>query len=429
MLTGARRRMLVRAASMMLLHLAPTITAGRSPRTAPMDAHEAAASEYRPQGATHFAPAAGDIFVPVVGDGIHATHNQTAERARRRQRKLALLNAQWRGGSTLAEQLIFSTTLAPPFLLDEPAKAMWIDPNNHLISTVNLDALRCDFSKFNHTLLLSWQHWRGEFTRQRKLLNYRSFDEMRRRCFTAGNGGHVRGVKTIRMTGELELFSKNCMRERADTGANYSCVLIQLVRHPLSTLRSERNSARLPQARGVKNPTVIAPGGEGAWIDARSGNMSSFCDPLLKDLQHALALQRRRRRLLSKGKSVDHLPQVLILKYDDLLRRPLEVVREAHEMLQVYTSTPKLTAFVKAHLDPNYTVHTVGTAGLPVDAPVVSMANLSASGKGVVHKVRKRLKTEFGTVRPPRRCEIMQSMDAWPSCAELLRLLHPLYLC
>ena len=53
--------------------------------------------------------------------------------------------------------------------------------------SVNFDALRCDFSKFNHTLLLSWQHWRGEFTRQRKLLNYKSFDDMRRRCFTAGN--------------------------------------------------------------------------------------------------------------------------------------------------------------------------------------------------------------------------------------------------
>ena len=40
-------------------------------------------------------------------------------------KKFALLNAQWRGGSTLAEQLIFSTTGASPFLLDEPAKAIW----------------------------------------------------------------------------------------------------------------------------------------------------------------------------------------------------------------------------------------------------------------------------------------------------------------
>ena len=38
--------------------------------------------------------------------------------------------------------------------------------------------------------------------------------------------------------------------------------------------------------------------------------------------------------------------QVYILKYDDVLRRPLEVVKEVHHMLGVYTSTPKLTAFV-----------------------------------------------------------------------------------
>lgn len=38
---------------------------------------------------------------------------------------LALLNAAWRGGSTLAEQLFFSTMATPPFLLDEPANARW----------------------------------------------------------------------------------------------------------------------------------------------------------------------------------------------------------------------------------------------------------------------------------------------------------------
>ena len=91
--------------------------------------------------------------------------------------------------------------------------------------------------------------------------------------------------------------------------------------------------------------------------------------------------------------------QVLLLKYDQLLRQPLDVVREAHSLLNVFTSQPKLTAFVKAHLDPNYTVATVAAAGLPVDAPVVDMKNVSG-GRVVVHKLRKRLKTEFGTVRP-----------------------------
>ena len=90
---------------------------------------------------------------------------------------------------------------------------------------------------------------------------------------------------------------------------------------------------------------------------------------------------------------------MLLLKYDQLLRQPLDVVREAHSLLNVFTSQPKLTAFVKAHLDPNYTVATVAAAGLPVDAPVVDMKNVSG-GRVVVHKLRKRLKTEFGTVRP-----------------------------
>lgn len=78
----------------------------------------------------------------------------------------------------------------------------------------------------------------------------------------------------------------------------------------------------------MKNPTLIAPGGEAAWLDTRSGNMSSFCAPLLKDLNFALSLQRRRQRLEARGKPSKHVPQVYVLKYDDLLRRPLEVVKE-----------------------------------------------------------------------------------------------------
>ena len=108
----------------------------------------------------------------------------------------------------------------------------------------------------------------------------------------------MRAVKTIRMQGDLEDVSKQCMRERADTGANFTCLLIQLVRHPLSTLKSERHSSRLPQARGVKNPTLVAPGGSGAWMDSRSGNMSAFCEPILKDLKVAQQLKRRKVRAL-----------------------------------------------------------------------------------------------------------------------------------
>ena len=79
---------------------------------------------------------------------------------------LVLLNAQWRGGSTLAEQLIFENTLLPPFLLDEPAMARWDDNKGHSVAAANLGALQCDFELFNTSHLLVWEHWRGVYTRQ-----------------------------------------------------------------------------------------------------------------------------------------------------------------------------------------------------------------------------------------------------------------------
>ena len=119
--------------------------------------------------------------------------------------------------------------------------------------------------------------------------------------------------------------------------------------------------------------------------------MTAFCEPILKDLKLMLRLRQRKQRLLRKGATelAAAVPDVMILRYDDLLRRPLEVVREAHSLLGTYTSQPKLTAFVKAHLDPNYTINT----GAVTNVPVVSMANVTG-GKTVVHKLRKRLKTE-----------------------------------
>ena len=59
---------------------------------------------------------------------------------------------------------------------------------------------------------------------------------------------------------------------------------------------------------------------------------------------------------------------------------------------------------------------------------MVTMSNVSG-GKQVVHRLRKRLKTEFGTVRPPRTCEQLQPMTEWPVCAEMMQMLYPLYMC
>ena len=92
---------------------------------------------------------------------------------------LALLNAQWRGGSTLAEQLLFTTTIQEPFLLDEPARAKWVE---HDAASATYNALRCAFHQYNHSALLAWQHWRGEFAKMRRLLNFGAFGELQRRC-------------------------------------------------------------------------------------------------------------------------------------------------------------------------------------------------------------------------------------------------------
>lgn len=161
---------------------------------------------------------------------------------------LALLNAQWRGGSTLAEQLLFTTTIQEPFLLDEPARAKWVE---HDAASATYNALRCAFHQYNHSALLAWQHWRGEFAKMRRLLNFGAFGELQRRCRTAGGaGGHVRAVKAIRMVGDLHKVARECESRRRE--GNYSCVFIQLVRHPLATLRSEVASAGVPRVAAWK---------------------------------------------------------------------------------------------------------------------------------------------------------------------------------
>ena len=123
------------------------------------------------------------------------------------------------------------------------SNAAWLCPKKKIhhsvasscVCRVNFDALRCDFSKFNHTLLLSWQHWRGEFTRQRKLLNYRTFEELRRRCFTAGNVRRGRKRPSIVCPSEPTPLSANLNQPHRRNGSHV-CVSATHVRclHVLS---------------------------------------------------------------------------------------------------------------------------------------------------------------------------------------------------
>ena len=74
---------------------------------------------------------------------------------------LALLNAQWRGGSTVAEQLLFTTIASKSlFLLDEPAMKLLVRAEKRSKSSMAqalFEALRCDFHQYNRSGLVSWQ--------------------------------------------------------------------------------------------------------------------------------------------------------------------------------------------------------------------------------------------------------------------------------
>ena len=101
------------------------------------------------------------------------------------------------------------------------------------------------------------------------------------------------------------------------------------------------------------------------------------------------------------------------MRYDEVLRRPEAVAREAHGLLRAFTSEAKLSTFIRGHLAPNYTSNGGALSTL-----------LNSSGK-----LRKRLKFEFGTGSRPRACNTLQPMLEWPVCAELVRLMNPLYVC
>ena len=111
---------------------------------------------------------------------------------------------------------------------------------------------------------------------------------------------------------------------------------------------------------------------------------------------------------------------------------------ETGAVLGVSAATGSLTAFLSAnsfwllntdqcdsqgHCEGS---HRAGIGG--VTAPIVAMSRVRGN-RTLTHRLRSRMKTEFGTVRPARKCEKLDPMDGWPACAELIRITHPLYLC
>ena len=343
---------------------------------------------------------------------------------------LALLNAVWRGGSTLAEQLLFSTTSIPPFLLDEPANARL---PQHSAATSNLRALRCDFSEHNVTHLLGWEYWRGKYSHQEHALTYGSLADLKQRCHgRAGwsRGSHVRAVKTIRMSGQLASFAAACRAVASgEPRLNVSCVLVQLVRHPLTTQRSQRPFAQQAPSRSHSRDDFAAAPLSNAPIDG-----DALCRPILEDVTTAQALQEERTRLeaaaaadASARAALAALPRVVLVKYDEVVRAPEATARSVHAQLRARTSPTKLARFLLGHLslDRSQLSAQLRRHAPPPTPPPPPSPRPSPS---YVSKGRNK-SSAFGTVRRPRACESTDAMLQWPACAELVRTLHPLYVC
>ena len=66
-------------------------------------------------------------------------------------------------------------------------------------------------------------------------------------------------------------------------------------------------------------------GGPQAWLQQRHRNLSAFCEPILRDVKVAMALQHRAEELarprpglsaLGRARALEALPKVVPLKYD-----------------------------------------------------------------------------------------------------------------
>eukprot|EP00310_Coccolithus_braarudii_P018909 CAMPEP_0183334600 /NCGR_PEP_ID=MMETSP0164_2-20130417/3167_1 /TAXON_ID=221442 /ORGANISM="Coccolithus pelagicus ssp braarudi, Strain PLY182g" /LENGTH=532 /DNA_ID=CAMNT_0025503779 /DNA_START=48 /DNA_END=1643 /DNA_ORIENTATION=+ len=354
-------------------------------------------------------------------------------------RTLVLLNAQWRGGSTIAEQLLFTTTNATSFVLDEPAAKLFRQKNATATATALFEALRCDFHQYNHTSLVKWQHWRGEFTEQKESLHHASFDAMRRKC--RSTRVQLRAIKTIRANGGLGRIANECLNQGSrGRHADFSCVLIELVRHPMATARSELSSHRLDlqtrSARLLRNPRQAREANLTKQKDveaqrdrlalAKGASLDSLCEAMLKDIKAVYGHQRRLERL-SLRKPVDSWERQLqqlrtvVLRYDEIVADPAAVARRMHALMQVRTDEDRLSKFVLDHFG----------------AEELSEKQLAVGHKAKVsqRKVAEhldpadRLRTlhAFATRRKWRKCSELDAMAEWPTCAQLVDTLTPFF--
>lgn len=305
--------------------------------------------------------------------------------------------------------------------------------------------MRCDFSQHNASHLLAWQEVRGAFSDQRRALTFGSLAELKQRCHgRAGwsRGSSVRAVKTIRMKGQLASFAEAC-RELAGSQPrlNVSCVIVQLVRHPLTTQQSQRpfQQATSSASRNHnRNDFAAAP-------PSNATDALADCRLVLQDVRAAQALQAERKQLeeaaLASGSAAAFaalaaLPRVTLVKYDEVVSAPEATARAVHAMLRARTGPTKLAGFLLGHMRLNRSLLSAelrrlqGRHASPPPLPPAPGRSPSPSSQGSAESPRGTVpRSAFSTVRQPRACEATDAMAQWPACAELVRRLHPLYVC
>ena len=282
-----------------------------------------------------------------------------------------LLSGEWRGGSTLAEALIFTTCKEAQslFLLDEPAftatalalrhTEVFSDELRSRVAAVNAEALGCHFHHFNHSALLSWTEDRANVSGLHEL-KFSSLVELNRACRT--RSASWRAVKTIRMVGSLSSFMDHRL-----VRASQSRVVL-LIRHPLAIIRSRAAILRTSSKRTDLDP-------------------ASVCTLMVQDVKTLHAMERRISA--TRGQRLVHL-----LRYSDLINEPIRTVHDLHTHLRLHTERSSLLAFIAKHM-----------GGTPGD------------------------QTAYSLGRAHRTCRNETRMDHVPSCSTLLALVHPLLDC
>lgn len=323
-----------------------------------------------------------------------------------------LMNAQWRGGSTVTEQLLFTTSMERLFILDEPAFAvsavMRASALSHLrilpeemrptIAAANADALDCDFARYNKSALAQWQRSRGQLSGLPALQQASSsFKKLVHLC--RKQRPELRALKTIRMIGSLDAFASSC-RSRAQ-----QCRTVQLLRHPLSIVRSRlasispssvhrRETDAKPDARSKGRSSISTASESSAALEIPEAlrtrpdlSVSAICELMLRDVRAASEMQRRGEPILQ-------------LRYSDVLEDPEATARTAHAFLRLRTNESVLGDFVGRHFLSRRPHHRAGRSGA----------------------------IEYSTVRAKQQCKRVVRAEGGPACEELLKL-APLFDC